>query len=896
MTLAAGSKLGPYEILAPIGKGGMGEVWKARDTRLKRDVALKVLPDALARDPERMSRFQREAEVLASLNHPNIAAIYGVEDSALVMELVEGESPKGPMPFDEAWKIGSQIATALEYAHDKGVIHRDLKPANIKITPEGVVKLLDFGLAKAFTNQREAAASAGENSPTLTMAAATEMGMILGTAAYMSPEQAKGKSVDKRADVWAFGVVLFELLTGERLFKGEDVADTLAQVLTKTPDFGRTPAKARRLLRECLERDQNQRLRDIGDARRLLLDDAPVGNGPSPSRRAYLGWIAAGVFALIAAGLGAAYWRTARPVERPLTRFSVDLGPDAVQGLRTTTVLSPDGTRIVFPMRGSNGGVQLATRTLDQPRAAAMFGTEGGSDPFFSPDGQWIGYFAGGKLKKVAVQGGAPVTLCDVGAARGGSWGEDGNIIFAPDLDSGLMRISSGGGTPQPLTKLGVNDVSHRWPQVLPGGRAVLFTTSTNPFAWEDGYISAVSLKTREVKTVYRGGYFGRYLPSPDGGGHLLYLHEGTLFAVPFDPGRMQTSGTPAPLVGDVAGNFVDAGGQFDSSRNGSLVYVNGEATGSSSSYPIVWMDSSGKFTPLVAKPGAYGAPRFSPDGKRMAFTARGAKGTDVWVYDLERDIPAQLTFSGPGNLEMVWTPDGKHIVFGSSIGDTAALWWIRSDGSGAAQKLLDQKNTGVGLRPQSFTPDGRRLAFDNNVKTKVGVEIWTLPLDLGDPDHPKPDKPEPFLTGAVREVDAAFSPDGKWMAYSSNESGTDDIFVRPFPGPGGKWRISTGGGKYPTWSQNGRELFYLSGADDRIMITNYTARGDSFSAANPRVWSDRQVLRPNFVRVLDLHPDAKRFAVFPRPDVEQGKGTLHVTFLLNFGDELQRRVPTGNK
>ena len=453
------------------------------------------------------------------------------------------------------------------------------------------------------------------------------------------------------------------------------------------------------------------------------------------------------------------------------------------------------------------------------------------------------------------------------------------------------MRVSSAGGTPQPLTKMGKIDSFHLWPQVLPGGKDVLFTMSANPFSWEDGDIGVVSVKTGQIKIVQHGGYYGRYLPSPYGIGHLLYVHEGTLFALPFDPGRLETSGSPVPVLEDVAGNSVEGGGQFDGSMNGSLVYVNGKSS-ISSSYPIVWMDSSGKTTPLLAKPGAYGALRFSPDGKRLAFTLMGSKGPDVWVYDLERDTPTQLTFTSPGNFEMTWTPDGKHIVFGSNAAGTAALWWIRSDGSGEPQKLLERKNTGVGLRPQSFTPDGLRLAFDDNVISGVGVEIWTLPLDLSDPEHPKPGKPEPFLTTAVRQVDAAFSPDGKWMAYSSNESGIDDIFVRPFPGPGGKWRVSTGSGKFPTWSRTGRELFYFSLSDGRIMVANYTVQGDSFTATKPRVWSDRQVLQPHFIRVLDLHPEAKRFAVFPRPEIEEAKGNFHVTFLLNFSDELRRRSP----
>jgi serine/threonine-protein kinase len=913
LALTSGTRLGVYEITAPIGEGGMGQVYRATDTALGRQVAIKILPEAFASDPERLARFEREAKTLASLNHPHIAAIYAIEKStsqhALVMELVEGDDlsqriARGAIPIDEALLIAKQIADALEAAHEQGIIHRDLKPANIKVRTDGTVKVLDFGLAKAM----EPTAGSSPNmsmSPTLSLQA-TQAGMILGTAAYMSPEQAAGKPVDRRADVWSFGVVLWEMLTGKRLFDAETVSHTLADVLRSPIEFDKLPAEAPRsirgLLRRCLERNVRNRLRDIGEARLVLENLAnPAHEGgvdglstPSEARSNKVAWVVAGALGLVAlSAAGFGWWRSTRPLDRPLIRLSVDLGPDAVAGFRTTAVLSPDGTRIVFPIRGSNGVPQLATRTLDQPKATAMSGTEGGSDAFFSPDGQWIGFFAAGKLKKVAVQGGTPLTLCDVGEPRGGSWGEDGNIIFTPALDSGLMRVSSASGTPQPLTKTKTgNSIGlQRWPQVLPGGKGVLFTMSANPFSWEDADVGVVSVKTGEIKIVQHGGYFGRYVPSPYGTGHLLYVHDGSLFAVPFDPDRLETSGSPVPILSDVAGNSVDGGGQFDGSMNGSFVYVSGKSP-ASSSYPIVWMDSSGKTTPLLAKPGAYGAPRFSPDGKRLAFTAWGSKGPDVWVYDWERDTPTQLTFTGPGNLEIAWAPDGKHIVFGSRAAGTAALWWIRSDGSGEPQKLLERKNTGVGLRPQSFTPDGRRLAFDDNVTTDTGVETWTLPLDLSDPEHPKPGKPEPFLATAVRQVDATFSPDGKWMAYSSNESGGDDIFVRPFPGSGGKWRISTGGGKFPTWSRTGRELFYFSLSDGRIMVSNYTVQGDSFSATKPRVWSDRQMLLPNFIRVLDLHPDGKRFAVFPRPEIEEAKGNLHVTFLLNFSDELRHRSP----
>src|SRR5215471_10373584 len=432
MAVAAGAKLGPYEILAPIGAGGMGEVYRAKDTKLKRDVALKVLPEVFASDADRLARFQREAEVLASLNHPNIAHIYGVEGRALVMELVEGESPKGPMPFDEAWRIASQIAAALEYAHDKGIMHRDLKPANVKVTPEGVVKLLDFGLAKAFAGHAEVTADP-ENSPTITCGA-TEVGVILGTAAYMSPEQARGKPVDKRADIWAFGVVLYELLTGERLFKGEDASETLAQVLTKQPDCARVPAKAQRLVRECLQKDPKARLRDIGDARRLL--EEPLQAESPPHRK--LPWAVAVLTTVAAMVLGALLWRATRAADRPLVRLDVDLGPDASLDsfAGANAILSPDGTRLIYVSRN-----RLFTRRLDQSQAAELPGTEGADAPFFSPDGQWVAYFAESRLKKVLVEGGATIVLCNAPTGVGGSWGENNTISAALNTSGGLFRI-----------------------------------------------------------------------------------------------------------------------------------------------------------------------------------------------------------------------------------------------------------------------------------------------------------------------------------------------------------------------------------------------------------------------------------------------------------------------
>jgi serine/threonine-protein kinase len=887
MSLAAGSKLGPYEILAPIGAGGMGEVYRARDTKLKREVALKVLPDSFARDPERMARFQREAEVLASLNHPNIAAIYGVEERALVMELVAGETLQGLLPLETALNYARQVADALEAAHDKGIIHRDLKPANIMITPAGVVKVLDFGLAAVAPSSDS---SNPANSPTLTISP-TRAGMILGTAGYMSPEQARGKVVDKRADIWAFGVVLYEMLTGQRLFAGETVSDTLAQVLTKEPDWEQVPAKVRRLLQACLQKDPKQRLHAIGDWRLLLTDEKQTQAAPAPSR-SRLGWIAAAGLAVALAIAGIGWWHATRPVDLPLTRLSIDLGPDALTGLNLTAAISPDGRRLVFPVRGPDGKQKLATRLLDQAQATLLPGTENGRDPFFSPDNQWVGFFADRKLKKISIQGGAPVTLCDAPLDYGASWGEDGTIVATLERQTPLSRLPATGGSPQPLTKLGKGEATHRWPQILPGGQAVLFTATPGINSMVNATVEAISLKSGVTKTLVAGGYFGRYLPSNGKRGHLVYLHQGVLFGVAFDPIRLEVQGTPVPVLEDVAASPIQGGGQFDfsgePSGHGTLVYLAGK--GVAQTWPVVWLDSSGKMQPLIATPGAYQNPRFSPDGRRLAMTVATSTGSDISVYDLERETMTRLTFGGHAQIP-VWTPDGKHIAFQSSVASGSEIWWVRSDGSGEPQRLLAAQNN---LSLWSFSPDGRRLAYQV-FNSETGYDIWTVALDTSDPDHPKPGKPEPFLVTASNENVPMFSPDGHWIAYRSNESGTDEIYVRPFSGRGGKWQISTGGGLYPIWSNNGRELFYET-ADNRIMVVDYTVSGDSFVPGKPRLWSDKQIFYPGSVN-LALAPDGKRFAVPALPEAAgPEKGSVHVTFLLNFLDELRRRVPADKK
>ena len=532
MHLSPGTRPGPYEILSPLGAGGMGEVYRAKDTKLKREVALKVLPEAFARDPERMARFQREAEVLATLNHPNIAAIYRLEGNALIMELVEGETLSSPLPIDTALHYARQIAEALEYAHERGVIHRDLKPANVKVTPEGAVKLLDFGLGKAIENPA-APKDDPSISPTLTLEV-TRVGVILGTAAYMSPEQAGGKVADRRADIWSFGAALYEMLSGQRAFAGESITETLANVLKVEPDWNAlpasTPASIRKLVRRCLTKDRKQRLQAIGEARigiEEVLAGAPQEEASAPdavSRRRVLPWAAAaGVLAIMAAIGWWTAWRSTRPVDNALVRLNVDLGPNALIGSHVTAAISPDGTRLAFPAQGTDGKTQLATRLLDQPQATLLSGTEGADDPFFSPDGQWIGFFAGGKMKKVSVRSSAVVVLCDASSGRGGAWGEDDNIIATLNSGSGtgLSRVPAAGGTPQPVTKPAERgEATHRWPQLLPGGQAVLFMANKTVSKYDESSIQVLSLKTGEVKVVLRGGYFGRYLP----GGYWVYM------------------------------------------------------------------------------------------------------------------------------------------------------------------------------------------------------------------------------------------------------------------------------------------------------------------------------------------------------------------------------------
>ncbi len=898
-----GKSIAHYRVTEMLGKGGMGEVYRATDTKLGREVALKVLPPVFANDSQRMARFKREAHVLASLNHPNIASIYGLEESdgvhCLVLELVEGPTRaerirEGAVPLEEALNIAKQIAEALEAAHEKGVIHRDLKPANVKVTPEGMVKVLDFGLAKAMADEATQADALHSRTGSIMP---THEGVILGTAGYMSPEQARGQEADKRADIWAFGVVLFEMLTGKQSFKGETTSDTLASVLKLEPDWealpSGTPVLIQRLLCRCLEKDRKRRLHDIADARieidETLADPSgmlalPAGTiAGQPAWRRTLPWAVAGMLTVALFAL----WWAPKPKPEPPMRLSVEVAPG--ESLWTeqgpAAVISPDGTRLAFVTTDGQGQRKLYVRPLDQLQATVISGTEGAANPFFSPDGEWIAFFAENKLKKISVVGGAAVTLCDASIGRGGSLSKDGTIIFAPTAGSGLSRISSAGGVPEAVTTLDKEkgETSHRWPQVLPGGKVVLFTVLASSVG--EPYIEVQSLETGERKTLQQAGIYGRYLPT----GHLAYVRERTLFAAPFDLGRLEVTGPPVPIVEDVEVYQSRASAQFDFSQTGTLVYLTGE--GATAGVSIFWMDQEGKMDPLLSTPRNYGRIRLSPDGRRLAMGIREGSKSDIWVYDLERGALSRLTFNE--GVDPVWTPDGRYVTFGSNRQGGAArnIYWKRADGAGEAQRLTESEHN---QPPNSWSPDGKTLAF-MQISPQTSRDLWTLPMEEDGAGGLKPGKPVPFLITPFSERTPAFSPDGRWVAYYSDESGGYEVYVRPFPGPGGKWQISTDGGRFPTWSPNGGELFYRT-LDSRIMAVTYSVEGDSFRVGRPRLWSEEQFPGRGSTQTFDLHPDGKRFALLKAAEDSEQTGSTHMNLVTNWFDEVRRRVASAGQ
>jgi serine/threonine protein kinase/Tol biopolymer transport system component len=911
--LEPGARVGPYVIDRLLGVGGMGEVYKARDSTLNRSVAIKVLPEPFSDDAERTARFRREAQLLAALNHPNVAHIYGFEEFAgvatLVMELVDGPTlsdriAHGAVPLREALPIAKQIADALEVAHEQGIIHRDLKPANIKVREDGTVKVLDFGLAKAL-DLRPPSSADTLKSPTVSVRS-TQPGLVLGTAAYMAPEQALGKTVDKRADIWSFGCVLYEMLTARRAFAGTEISDTLSRVIGNDPDWtalpSNTPAPILRVLRHCLQKDRNRRLADIADARLDIEEALSPSSGssagvvqdrvaPPVKWHRVLPWIvaAASGAALALVLLFGSPWRKT-PVAAPL-RLSADLGAgSAVVTVVTgaSLALSPDGTEVAFlGSKPSEGIRRLYVRRLEHSEAVLLPETDGAEAPFFSPDGQWIAFFSSGKLKKISVTGGAAITLCDAPNGRGGSWGEDGIIVFSPERQTTLWRVSSAGGAPQPLTTLDAGELTQRWPQILPGGKAVLYSSLSpvGDFDFDKGNLVVQPLPTGVRKVVERGAYYGRYVPS----GHLVYLHNGTLLAAAFDPERLELMGPPWPVVDSVLTNTTGGAGMFAVSSSGALVYVPGGSGGA----PIEWMDRSGRNSVLRSARSNWLTLTFAPDGRRVAFDVSDGKQWDIWVDDWARDALTRLTTSNSHSTTPVWTPDGRRIAFASQRGEKAVgmtynLYWQRADGTGDAQRLTTSENLQL---PGSWHPSGKVLAFEER---SSHFNLMLLPMDGDEASGWKPGKPTVFLSGAFDLRAPAFSPDGRWLAYESSQSGQYNIYVRPFPGPGTQLQISTAGGVFPTWSRR-HEVLY-STLDQRVMLVNYSVEGDSFHAEQPRPWPEARyrsrIPGPVPSRGFDLHPDGNRLALAPVGESESAVKRDRLEIILNFSEELRRIAP----
>jgi Tol biopolymer transport system component len=811
MSLSADRKFGPYTLISPLGEGGMGEVWKARDTRIDRTVALKVAKADFG------ERFEREARAIAALNHPNICTLYDVGPNYIVMELIEGESPKGPLPLDTALGYARQIADALDAAHQKGIVHRDLKPANIKIKPDGMVKVLDFGLAKTV----EAASGDPQSSPTLTISS-TRAGMIMGTAAYMSPEQARGKDVDKRADIWAFGVVLYEMLTGRMLFQGADLTETLASVMKDEPDLSAVPAKVRRLLERCLEKDPRKRLRDIGDMGLLLLGDAAPPPAKSPFGLAAP--IAAALFAVVACTVSLLHFRE-KPPELPPLRATV-LPPDNTafdftNGLGLPAV-SPDGRRIVFGARTADGKTPLWVRPLDAMSAQPLAGTEGATFPFWSPDSRFIAFFADAKLKKIDASGGPAITLADAPMSRGGSWSSLGVILFtqnAGNTGSPLQRVSASGGAAMPLP-----GVIGRLPWFLPDGRHFVYQDQRQDSRRAEdrsATISLASLDGGDAKKLVDADTNAVYAQ-----GYLVFVRAGTLMAQPFDTGGLATAGEAMPIAEGIEGVLnTRTAGVFSVSETGLLALRAGAVD---RAMVLTWFDRGGKRGATVGEAAALG-PSFqlSPDQKSLAASIQDRGRRQVWIYDVSRGLRTRLTLDGASSDDAVWSSDGRTVAF-SRPKEHYDLYRKSANGTGSEELLYADDFDKI---PDSWSPDGKLLLYSKY--TGKRLELWVLPLT---PDQTGgPLKPFPAVQTPFSNTFGQFSPDGRWIAYQSNELGRYEIYVTPFPlGAGGKRQISNGGGVAPRWRKDGREIFY-NAPDRRLMAAEITVKGGALEVGQVR-------------------------------------------------------------
>jgi serine/threonine protein kinase/Tol biopolymer transport system component len=865
MSLTAGTRLGPYEILAPIGTGGMGEVYRARDTKLKRDVALKVLPEAFAEDPERMARFQREAEVLASLNHPNIAQIYGVEGRALVMELVEGESPRGPMPFEEAWKIVSQIADALEFAHERGIVHRDLKPANVKVTPDGVVKLLDFGLAKAFTGQAVASGNP-DYSPTLTLGA-TQFGLILGTAAYMAPEQAKGKTVDKRADIWSFGVVFYELLTGERLFKGEDTADTLAQVLTKETDFNRVPPQVRRLLQRCLEKDPKRRLRDVGDVKALLVTEQTA---PAKPRRTWFPWAVAALAVASLAVVVLIHFREASPGFEAV-QFALEAPPDTTfANPYGGYAPSPDGRYIVFSATANKGGQSLWLHQLDSLGARPLPGADGGNFPTWSPDSKSLAFYADGKLKRIEINGGAALALSDVAGDEPvtptGTWNRDGIILFGSA--AGVKRVSASGGPTTLLTKVepARKESGHGYPQFLPDGDHFLYFIASDDPNIQGAYASSLRNPSQR-RLIFRTDAKAVYVPPRAAyPGYLLWMQDQTLLAQRFDAGSLQLEGDPVSVaegIGRLTPLPVRAA--FWASDAGTLIYF----VNAILNRPLVWMSREGRKLGEAAPADNFQQIALGPGATRLAVTrsgpSSGQNNLDIWVRELDRGVTTRLTSDPARDQNPVWSPDGKWIAFSSNReGGVSQIYRKDASSAGQEERLTD----GPGNKYlYDWSRDGRYLLYGQQTGRNSRNNLMAFPLQ-GDR------KSILVVEGVSPQSSASISPDGRWVAYGSQFSGSLEVYVQAFPAvgaPQGRTQISIAGGSSPKWKGDGRELYYRAG--DRLMAATIQAFPQGVRTEAPH-----ELFNPGSRWAYDVTPDGRRFLLMLSPMDQQAQKLVVVS------------------
>jgi serine/threonine-protein kinase len=944
-----GETLAHFKITDKLGEGGMGEVYRAEDTKLGREVAIKVLPETVANDPERLARFDREAKVLASLNHPNIAAIYSFESAErtdptvgaplagaregaspsptsdesdvsrqdprprtqvpgpaihfLVMELVEGETlaeriKRGRLPLDEAMTIALQIAEALETAHDRGIVHRDLKPANINFTESGKIKVLDFGLAKALESgagtDSDPSHPSLSLSPTLTAQMNTGAGVLLGTAAYMSPEQARGEAVDRRADIWALGAVVMEMLTGQTVYAGKTVSDTLAGILAREPEWEALPDDVppviQNLLDRCLQKEIGDRLQAVGEARIAVagyLADPEAAKAqavateytPLPAWRRALPWAALALAAIAAAAAVVGWTRSPAVSKSETLRLNVEMPVEdtLLTQIGSSIVVSPDGKHMAY-VTGNPATRSLHLRSLDQLEGRMVSGGDLAYLPFFSPDAEWIAFVTPNELKKVSVSGGTPLTIATVDFCRGATWTPDDHIIFTPEEQAPLFRIPAAGGEPEQLTTLDEEkgEITHRWPHVLPNGNAVLFVSHTENARFAEATIEALDLETGERRVLVQGGTYPRWADS----GHLLYAREGTLYAVPMDPVTLELQGSPGPVIEALTTNEGAYGtAHYSVSDTGTLVYMQGAA--SAAAYDAVRVDLDGLVSPLLDDAGTYWTPAFSPDGRRLAIDIAAESGNgDIWVEDLDRGIRTRLTFDESDDTGPVWSPDGEWIYFQSDRGNSYDIFRVAADGSEQPVRLTE---TDSDQAPSDVTPDGKTLIF-GQINPESSWDIMTMPID-GDGE------PEVFLSTTFLEYGGRVSPDGNWITYGSNESGGFEVYVRPFPAGRGEWQISSSGQRatYPTWASDQTQIFFRTAVG--MASASVDSAGGTFRAKRPgTLFESRFIdLFPN--QDYDIAPGSEYLVMF------QGSNSAdtidHVVLVTNWFDELDQLFTT---